>query len=158
MSHSGEIEHSAESDGPGAIEGSGEREGSGESEDCGAIEGLLSLANLHLAGMMRGRSLEERMRRVDAALAHYGLFTMSWVADRVVTGEPVEGNPDRLAVVVTVDTRVFAPDGSYVEARTEGRSVGDIDDATTEAAEQALREAITGSFGLDMGDLADQRI
>lgn len=123
----------------------------------GLIEGLLTLANQHLAGMMRGRSLEERMRRVDAALAHYGLFTMSWVTDRVVTGHPAEGNPDRLAVMVLVDTRVVAPDGSYVEARTEGSGMGDVDDATTEAAEQALREAITGCFGIDMGDPADAR-
>lgn len=123
----------------------------------GMIEGLLSLANRHLAGILRGHTLEERMRRVDAALSHYGLFTYSHVTERVVT-QADEANPDRAAVVVTVDTRVFAPDGSYMEARTEGRSVGDLDDATTEAAEQALREALTGTFGISLGDLADSRM
>ena len=117
----------------------------------GQIERLLDAATQSLHGVKRGLSYEARKTRVDATLARYGIFTQSRVAECSVDTEKEEEN-GAPTVYVTVDVRLTAPDGSYSEVRTVGEGIGDITNASMDAAEQAQWMAISTTLEVDPTD------
>jgi hypothetical protein len=78
-----------------------------------------------------------------AALARCGIFTKAIMERRHLDAIGVEGGVRTVTVLVTISARFEAPDGSSTTVRALGQGTGDLLEATTIAAEDALRAAIS---------------
>jgi hypothetical protein len=105
------------------------------------------------------RGIEDMYAAFHPVLVKHGVFCVPNVLStesQVIDGMTAQGKPKTsFRVVMRVEHRFFAPDGSFVAATTTGEGLDTSDKASNKAMSAAMKYAFIETFCVPTQDIAD---
>lgn len=119
-------------------------------KDLGAI--AKGRKNTHQGYAFRG--IEDFYNSIHPELAAKGIFIATQVIDKVSETHQ-KGDKTSFRVMLNVNHKFYADDGSFVEVITAGEGIDTSDKATSKALSMAMKYAFIQTFSIPTQDMSD---
>lgn len=116
--------------------------------------GSIEKAGTNAAQNYKFRGIEQFYKSAQPALIEHGVFCVPQVIDK--TFEHYQsGDKIKFRVLLTVNHKFTASDGSFVEVITQGEGIDNSDKASNKAMSSAMKYAFIELFSIPTQDVAD---
>lgn len=101
------------------------------------------------------RGIEDMYNAIQPALVKHGVFCVPQVLESSCTEGETKSNTTNYHVVMRVNHKFYADDGSFVEVITAGEGLDSSDKASNKAMSAAMKYAFIELLSLPTEDVAD---